>query len=148
MLVDTVIDATRKVGLDLYFYPANDPASALIYFHGSRLREAPTGPAPRAVIEAGPHWTDTIPVGDVRWTMIAVPIPGGPGTADRHDAWMALLFGLFVSAIGSAYIWASGRDGERLQIANAQLDRTLGTLHIVNDELSRGTSKSMQRSTI
>ena len=136
VLVDTVIDATRKVGLDLYFYPANDPASALIYFHESRLREAPTGPAPRAVIEAGPHWTDTIPVGDVRWTMIAVPIPGGPGAADRHDAWMALLFGLFVSAIGSAYIWASGRDGERLQIANAQLDRTLGTLHIVNDELS------------
>ena len=136
VLVDTVIDATRKVGLDLYLYPANDPASALIYFHESRLREDATGPAPRAVIEAGPHWTDTIPVGDVRWTMIAVPIPGGPGGADRHDAWMALLFGLFVSAIGAAYIWASGRDGERLQIANAQLDRTLGTLHIVNDELS------------
>ena len=58
---------------------------------------------------------------------------------------MALLFGLFVSAIGSAYIWASGRDGERLQIANAQLDRTLGTLHIVNDELSARNSICAQQ---
>ena len=49
---------------------------------------------------------------------------------------MALIFGLFVSAIVAAYIWATGRHGQRLQIANTQLDQTLGTLNTVNDELS------------
>jgi diguanylate cyclase (GGDEF)-like protein/PAS domain S-box-containing protein len=57
---------------------------------------------------------------------------------------MALIFGLFVSAIVAAYIWATGRYGQRLQIANAQLDQTLGTLNTVNDELSAALNNMVQ----
>jgi diguanylate cyclase (GGDEF)-like protein len=139
VLIEAILGSARKpAGLDFYLYPANedrDP-SELIYFHGSRLRTAITEPLPRAALSAGPHWTGTLRVGDARWTMIAVPIPGGPGTALHFGAWAALIVWLFFSAIVAAYIWATGRHAQRLQTANTKLDQTIGTLHAVNEELS------------
>jgi diguanylate cyclase (GGDEF)-like protein len=138
VLMETILSTTRRVvGLDLYFYPADagGDTSELVYFHGSRSRAVPIEPLARAALGVGPHWTGTLQLGDVRWTMIAVPVPGGPGTAIRAGAWMALIFGLFVTAIVAAYIWATGRHGQRLQTANTRLDQTLGTLNTANDEL-------------
>jgi diguanylate cyclase (GGDEF)-like protein len=138
-LIEAILGATRKpAGLDLYWYSSNaghDP-SELIYFHGSRLRTAATEPLPRAALSAGPYWTGTLHVGDARWTMIAVPIPGGPGTAVHFGAWAALIVCLIFGAIVAGYIWATGRHAQRLQTANTQLDQTIGTLKAVNDELS------------
>jgi diguanylate cyclase (GGDEF)-like protein len=138
VLVETILRATKRAGLDLYFYPADagQDASELIYFHGSRSRVDATEPLPRSALRAGPHWIGKLDVGESRWTMIATPIPGGPGTANHSGAWMALIFGLVVSAMVVIYIWSTGRHGKRLQIANAQLDQTLGTLNTINDELS------------
>ena len=104
----------------------------------------PIEPLPRAVLSAGPHWTGTLQVGDARWTMIAVPIPGGPGTSVHFGAWIALILCLFFSAIVAAYIWSTGRHGQRLQTANTQLDQTLGTLNTVNDELSAALKNMVQ----
>jgi diguanylate cyclase (GGDEF)-like protein len=134
------------VGLDLYFYPA-DPGldtSELIYFHGSRSSAVPTKPLARSALRIGAHWIGKLDVGESRWTMIAVPIPGGPGTAGHTGAWMALIFGLLLSALVAAYTWSTGRDGQRLQIANTQLDQTLGTLNTVNDELSAALNNMAQ----
>jgi diguanylate cyclase (GGDEF)-like protein/PAS domain S-box-containing protein len=147
VLVETILSTTRKAGgLDLYFYSADAgrDTSELVYFHGSRSRAVAIDPQPRSALSAGPHWTGSIQVGDGRWTMIAVPIPGGPGIVVRSGAWMALLFGLFVTALVVAYIWSTGRHGRRLQIANGQLDRTLGTLNTVNDELSAALNNMVQ----
>jgi diguanylate cyclase (GGDEF)-like protein len=146
LLVDTIVRATRRVGLDLYFYPA-DPGldtSELIYFHGSRSSAVPTKPLARGALRAGAHWIGKLDIGESRWTMIAVPIPGGLGAAGHTGAWMALIFGLLVSAIVAAYIWSTGRHGEHLQTANRQLDRTLGTLNTVNDELSAALNNMAQ----
>ena len=146
LLVDTIVRATRRVGLDLYFYPA-DPGldtSELIYFHGSRSRAVPTKPLARSALRIGAHWIGKLDVGEFRWTMIAVPIPGGPGIAGHTGAWMALIFGLLLSALVAAYTWSTGRDGQRLQIANTQLDQTLGTLNTVNDELSAALNNMAQ----
>jgi diguanylate cyclase (GGDEF)-like protein len=146
LLVDTIVRATRRVGLDLYFYPA-DPGldtSELIYFHGSRSSAVPTKPLARSALRIGAHWIGKLDVGESRWTMIAVPIPGGPGTAGHTGAWMALIFGLLLSALVAAYTWSTGRDGQRLQIANTQLDQTLGTLNTVNDELSAALNNMAQ----
>jgi diguanylate cyclase (GGDEF)-like protein len=138
-MIEAILGSARKpVGLDLYLYPANegrDPSS-LIYFHGSRLRTGATEPLPRSALSAGPHWTGTLQVGDARWTIIAVPIAGGPGTAVHVEAWIALILCLFFSAIVAAYIWATARHAQRLQTANTKLDQTIGTLNAVNEELS------------
>jgi diguanylate cyclase (GGDEF)-like protein len=147
VLIETILNTTRRaMGLDLYFYSADGgrDTSELVYFHGSRSRAVPIEPLARAALGGGPHWTGTLQVGDVRWTMIAVPIPGGPGTAIRAGAWMALIFCLFVTAIAAAYIWATGRHGQRLQTANTRLDQTLGTLNTVNDELSAALNNMVQ----
>jgi diguanylate cyclase (GGDEF)-like protein len=146
VLIETILSTTQAAGLDLYFYPTgtHSDASELAYFHGSRLRTVPIEPLPRTALSAGPHWTGTLQIGDARWTMIAVPIPGGPGTAVRSSAWIALIFCLFVSASVVANIWLTGRHGQRLQMANAQLDHTLGTLNTVNDELSAALNNMIQ----
>jgi diguanylate cyclase (GGDEF)-like protein len=147
VLMETILSTTRKAaGLDLYFYSADAgrDASELVYFHGSRSRSVPIDPQPRSALSIGPHWTGALRVGDAHWTMIAVPIPGGPGNVVRSGAWMALIFGLFVTALVVAYIWSTGRHGRRLQIANGRLDQTLGTLNTVNDELSAALNNMVQ----
>ena len=101
-------------------------------------------PWTRAALRTGAHWIGKLDVGQSRWTMIAVPIPGGPGIAVHTGAWLALMLGLLVSGIAAAYIWSVGRHGQRLQVANMQLDQTLGTLNIVNGELSAALKNMAQ----
>jgi diguanylate cyclase (GGDEF)-like protein len=146
VLIETILRTTKAGALDLYFYETDrgGGTSELIYFHGSRLRPVPVEPLSRSAVSTGPKWKGMIQVGDARWTMIAVPIPGGPGTAVHKGAWMALIFCLFVSGIIAAYIWLSGRHSEHLQISNTQLDHTLGTLNIVNNELSAALHNMVQ----
>src|SRR4051794_40653230 len=75
-----------------------------------------------AALKAGPHWSTEIRAGDGRWTLIATPLPGGPGTPNHYGAWLALLGGLCVTAAVAAYIWAAGRHSVvELRSANAQL---------------------------
>ena len=146
VLIETILRTTKaedSISISIRRIADSD-ASELVYFHGSRLRPVPIEPLSRTALSAGPQWTGTIQIGDARWTMIAVPIPGGPGTAVHSGAWIALIFCLFVSGIIVAYIWLTGRHGQRLQIANAQLDHTLGTLNIVNDELSAALNNMAQ----
>ena len=146
VLIDTIVRGTRRAGLDLYFYPADAgvDTSELIYFHGSRSRAVATAPLHRAALRTGAHWIGKLDVGESRWTMIAVPIPGGPGIAVHTGAWLALILGLLVSGIAAAYIWSVGRHGQRLQVANSQLDQTLGTLNTVNGELSAALKNMAQ----
>jgi diguanylate cyclase (GGDEF)-like protein/PAS domain S-box-containing protein len=146
VLIDTIVRGTRRAGLDLYFYPADAgvDTSELIYFHGSRSRAVATAPLHRAALRTGAHWIGKLDVGESRWTMIAVPIPGGPGIAVHTGAWLALILGLLVSGITAAYTWSVGRHGQRLQVANSQLDQTLGTLNTVNGELSAALKNMAQ----
>jgi diguanylate cyclase (GGDEF)-like protein len=138
VLVDTILRATKRAALDLYLYPADSgqDTSELIYFYGSPSRAAPSAPLSRSSLLTGAHWIGKLDVGESRWTMIAVPIPGGPGSAVHFGAWLALMLGLPVTGIVAAYIWSTGRHGQRIEIANRKLDQTLGTLNTVNDELS------------
>jgi diguanylate cyclase (GGDEF)-like protein len=74
------------------------------------------------VLTAGQHFSKELSVGDGRWTFIATPIPGGPGTPRHYGAWLVLTCGLLVSCVVVAYIWASGRRSlAALNSANKQL---------------------------
>ena len=64
---------------------------------GALARPA-SGPQPRAALIAGPHWSGELDVGDTNWTTIAVPIPGGPATANHTAGWVVLICGLLLSA--------------------------------------------------
>ena len=54
-------------------------------------------------------------VADRLWTFIAVPLPGGPGTAVHTGSSMILAGGLLISAMMAAYFWTVARDTRRLQ---------------------------------
>ena len=138
VLMETILTTTRKPsGFDLYFFPADGAQrDELLYFHGSRLRDTPTEPMPRAELSAVPHWAGVIEVGDARWTIIAAPIPGAAGFPGHALGWMVLVLGLLVTSAAVSFIWISGRHAKHLQVANAELDKTLGALNIANDELS------------
>jgi diguanylate cyclase (GGDEF)-like protein len=132
VMIETLLRTTTSpAGLDLYFYSADygRTTTAPTYFHGSRSRATLIEPMSRLAIISGPHWTGSLDIGDARWTMIAVPIPGGPGIPVHTGAWTSLIVGLLMTAIVAGYIWATGRHAERLERANKQLD-------LANDELS------------
>jgi len=139
VMIDAIIrTSVAPQGLDLYFFAAESghDEPTLTYFHPSRLRTVATDALPRATLTAGPHWSNDLRVGDARWTLIAVPMPGGPGTARHIGSWVVLAAGLLLSAVVTAYM-RSARDHERrLLDANNKLDRTLGALNVANEQLS------------
>jgi diguanylate cyclase (GGDEF)-like protein len=123
-LIETILRATAiPGGLDLYFFAAESVGSETpFYFHPSRLRTTPTSALSQAALISGQHWSHELNIGDGRWTFVAAPIPGGPGTAAHYIAWLVMTFGLSISGIVVAYIWTSGRRSlSALNFANKQL---------------------------
>jgi CHASE1-domain containing sensor protein len=137
VMIETILAATTApAGLDLYLFAANSgPDASPLLFHSSRKRASPAQAQPRASLTAGPHWSGEIKAGDVGWTFVAVPVPGGPGTADHGRSWLVLAGLLLVSAIVVAYIWASGSHAERLQEGNERLDHALSALSLANNQV-------------
>ena len=140
VLIESILQAGSTPGaLDLYFYWSGQPDEQRpIYFHPSRVRKAHITARPRAALDAGPHWTDALQVGDRKWTLVAVPIPGGPGTPNHFSSWAVLAVGLFVSALVAAYIWLLGRYALRVQMANKQLDEQNTQLDTALSNMTQG----------
>src|SRR5262245_13305666 len=130
MMVERILgSALLAGGFDLYFFaPGNGSGSTLQHFHPSRLRTETLAPLSRAEIETGAYRTMALKVGDAVWTLIAKPLPGGPGRPSRTGSWLALMSGLLFTALVSGFLWATGRHARRVQAANAELDHALGTL--------------------
>jgi diguanylate cyclase (GGDEF)-like protein len=130
VMVETILSNTMTVGsLDLYFYSDDSGADATpIYFHPSRARALSVGERPRAEVLGGLHWTDELHPGDSRWTLVTVPIPGGPGFTNHSVAWLVLGSILLVTAVVAAYIFATGHHARYLKSANARLDAALGNM--------------------
>jgi diguanylate cyclase (GGDEF)-like protein len=109
-LIETILRTTsRPAGLDLYFFAADSLGDLPpLYFRPSRLHPEAIAES-RAVLTAGPHWSEVLSVGDGRWTFIATPVPGGPATSRHFGSWLMLICGLLLTWIVVAYVWASGR---------------------------------------
>ncbi len=130
VLIETVLKETiAPGGLDLYFFAAdaNGIASPL-YFHPSRQRAEPSAPLPHAALTAERHWSGELKVGDIVWTFIAVPIPGGAGTASHAGSRMMLAGCLLITLIVVAYIGASRRHAQLFHAKNEQLDAALNNM--------------------
>ena len=141
LMIETILRATSVPGgLDLYFFAADSSVDVPpVYFHPSRLRKAVTNAEPRAVLTAGQHWSTELRAGDGRWTFIAAPVPGGPGTSSHYGAWLVLSCGLLVTWVVVAYIWTSGsRSLAALNLANEQLQTQNARFDTALNNMSQG----------
>jgi diguanylate cyclase (GGDEF)-like protein/PAS domain S-box-containing protein len=134
VMIETVLrTATTGEGLDLYFYPEDAGIDApALYFYASRARSKPIEQKPRTALLAAAHRSAEINVGDRRWTLVAAPVPGGPGTSSHLGSWIVLAGALLITALLVAYVWATARQAERLQRTNKALDRTRAALDVQN----------------
>ena len=130
MMLESIINSTTKgADLNLYFFAGDGGADqATLLYYGGTTHSASIGPQPWGELTAGPHWSGTLNVGDVHWTLIASPIAGGPAAASHASAWVVLISGLILCGGLICYIWATGQHARRLRTANDHLDRT--NLHL------------------
>jgi diguanylate cyclase (GGDEF)-like protein len=129
ILLETLVStSTKDAGLDLYFFPADGDQSAPLYFHGASPRTVAIGAQPRAAITAGPHWSGALSVGDASWTLIAVPVPGGPVASNHTAGWVVLFCGLLLTAALVAYIWRTGYSNKQLSTQNRRTDAAINNM--------------------
>jgi diguanylate cyclase (GGDEF)-like protein len=140
VLIDTILATTLAPGgLDLYFYPSGPKSDQPpIYFHPSRAGTAQDAAQPRRVVDAGPHWSDGITIGDGEWAFVVRPVPGGPGTPNHVGSWIVLAVALVITALVAGYIWSLGRHSQRIQAANRRLDEQNARFETALTNMSQG----------
>ena len=119
VMLDTIL-GSLTTRLDLFVFGQDAlPDRPPIHMIASPLRKGPLQPRSQQALATGLHWTGEISVGDARWTLVAVPIPGGLKVAGY--GWIALISGLLITGTLVAYLWASGRYARRLEVANEKV---------------------------
>ena len=83
-------------------------------------------------------------MGDAAWTMVAVPIAGGPVAPNYGRAWIVLICGILLTGAIATYIWRTGKHAERLRTSNRELDRTLGLLQTQNVRFDTAINNMVQ----
>src|ERR1700719_2956448 len=118
VMIETILAAAPKpVGIDVFLFSTSaDPTAPPVNIYASRLRAAPPTPTTQAELMAETHWSGELNAGDGRWTLVAVPAPGGKFGIGHDRAWIILIAGLLVSGVVVAYLWASGRYARRIEI--------------------------------
>jgi diguanylate cyclase (GGDEF)-like protein len=136
VLLESIINTTTGVpGLDVYFFPpeaADTVRSGALQFDGARARVVSLGSGSQRTLAADLHWSGPLSVGDAAWTMVAVPIAGGPVAPSYVRAWIVLICGILLTGAIATYIWRTGKHAERLRTSNHELDLTLGMLSTQN----------------
>jgi diguanylate cyclase (GGDEF)-like protein len=121
VMFDTILGSATSP-LDLFLFGEDaTPDAAPIHFLGSPLRKDKLSPKSQSVLAAGLNWSGEITVGDVRWTLVAVPTPGGLTSARFGRGWIVLIAGLSITVILVAYLWASGRYARNLEAVNKKV---------------------------
>ena len=129
-MLDTILGSLTP-RLDLFVFGQTAlPDGPPIHMLASPLRKSALLPKSQQVLATGLHWTGKISVGDARWTLVAVPIPGGLKVAGY--GWIALISGLLTTGILVAYLWASGRYARHLEVVNKKVHELAQTDSLTN----------------
>src|SRR3984893_17890384 len=117
MIESILAAAPNPVGIDVFLFSTSaDPTAPPVNIYASRGRAAPPQPATQAALMERTHWSGELRAGDGRWTLVAVPAPGGKFGIGHDRAWIILIAGLLVSGLVVAYLWASSRYARRVGV--------------------------------
>jgi diguanylate cyclase (GGDEF)-like protein len=121
-MIDAILArAPLPRSVDLYLYTANANANASPVY----AREVPSGrpvsvaPAVKSVVQALPHWSAPVKIGDAFWDLYVAPSDGG--SISYYRAWLVFALTLLVFGAALAYMWASLRHALRLERANTRI---------------------------
>jgi diguanylate cyclase (GGDEF)-like protein len=130
-MIETIIGSLRTP-LDLnIFAPDSGPNAFPIYIHSSSLRTISPKSEPLGVLTAGRHWSGTLEVADLKWTLLAMPIPGGHN-ANHVSAWLLLIAGFLASGVVVILMWSSARHELHLLRTNQKMTELAQTDALTN----------------
>jgi diguanylate cyclase (GGDEF)-like protein len=146
-LLESIINTPNIPGLDLYFFPparGDIAPSGAFHFDSTRARMVSIGADAQRTLVSGLHWSGPLTVGDAAWTMVAVPIAGGPVAPNYGRAWIVLVCGILLTGAIATYIWRTGKHAQRLRTTNRELDRTLSLLQTQNVRFDTAINNMVQ----
>jgi CHASE1-domain containing sensor protein len=121
-LIDAILAGARlPQSVDLYLFAANANDNALPVY----ARKVVSGHTRTEVtlvkseVQATPHWSTSLIVGDARWELFVAPSAGG--LISHYRAWLLLILIVLLFAAVLAYMWASLRHALRLEAANRKV---------------------------
>jgi diguanylate cyclase (GGDEF)-like protein len=121
VMFDTILSSVTSP-LDLFLFgDAAPPDAPPMHLLASPLRKDKLSPKSQSALAFELSWSGEITVGDARWTLVAVPTPGGSTNTRFGRAWIVLIAGLSITGILVAYLWASGRYARNLEAVNKKV---------------------------
>jgi diguanylate cyclase (GGDEF)-like protein/PAS domain S-box-containing protein len=117
VLIDTVL-AGLNTPVRLYLFAPDAGADDPPVYYSSRLNQGSIAASSQAELAAGMHQSFALNFGDVPWTLIVTPEPGGLVSSGHDRSSIVLIAGLLLSGILISFMWASRRQAVKLEIAN------------------------------
>jgi signal transduction histidine kinase/CheY-like chemotaxis protein/HPt (histidine-containing phosphotransfer) domain-containing protein len=125
-MIESIFDIrTPTRDRDFYFFgPKTEPDEPPIYVHSSSPASGALSGITRAGLEARPHWSTMLPVGDRAWTLIIVPTADALATQNSRPT-IIFVVGLLATALLIGLLLAYFRNA---QLENARLVAEQGSL--------------------
>jgi len=124
VMIDHVLSAV-KTPVRLYLFPPEaGPDDPPIYFT-SRSGGGPVEAKSQKDLTAGPHRSRALNLGDVQWTMVAIPEPLGLVSTGYSRSWIVLFSGLLLSAGLTLFVGNLRRHAQKIRLARDDLDAAL-----------------------
>ena len=122
VLIDEILAGARlplSVNLYLFLANANHDASSVYARKVPSDETEPEVSPVKAEVQAAPHWSTSLVVGDARWELFVTP--GAGGVISHYRAWLLLGLIVLLFAAVLAYMWASLNHALRLEDANRKV---------------------------
>lgn len=117
-LMNTILDHAGLPGtVAVYLFGANADEQAAPLFSRSATQSG--APPVKQEVQAEPHWSAPLGVGDSRWDLFIVPVKGS--FIDYRRAWFVVGVVALIFATVLAYMWTSLLQTMRLQTANRRI---------------------------
>jgi diguanylate cyclase (GGDEF)-like protein/PAS domain S-box-containing protein len=122
----------------LYLFAANaalnDPPIYFTSYLGTETIQARS----QAELAAGPHLSFPLNFGDVRWTMVVTPAHADLISQKHGRSSIALICGLLLTGVLTAFIWTVRRNSHTLQLTYDQLRQHKIRLDAALENMSQG----------
>jgi len=146
-IVEKALTYLEPQGIDIYIFDESAPeGEGFLYFHPSRIRKTPIGPAARILddLRTDPHYAAMLNLPERNWVVLFKPTPAYAAAQTTLQPIGVLLFGLIFTGTIAAYFLINIARATELATANNQLQQEIDERKKVEEKL-RFTQFSVDR---